>query len=164
MITVSGILFNLMDPDPDLININDIAHGLSNNCRWNGHTQSFFSVAEHCIRCYWMYKRETDLFQKKIGLAILLHDAEESYWGDVISPLKSIYPDIAKKMDHLRNLIYKKYGIYNNHRPVVKSIDKFMLRWEHVNAVGNDWVATFNQYRAKMKYLQIFKELYGEEV
>ena len=48
MITNSGILFNLLDPDPEDILIEDIAVHLSRIARWNGGTKKFYSVAEHC--------------------------------------------------------------------------------------------------------------------
>src|SRR4030042_2014756 len=52
MLTVSNILIDLYNPNPETIFIEDIAHGLANNCRWNGHTQKFWSVAQHCCMMY----------------------------------------------------------------------------------------------------------------
>ena len=47
--TASGLYIDPLNPDPDCINIDDIAHALSNQCRFSGHTSRFFSVAEHCL-------------------------------------------------------------------------------------------------------------------
>lgn len=42
MHTWSGRKFFPLDPRPDEISINDIAHALSNQCRFNGHTTKFY--------------------------------------------------------------------------------------------------------------------------
>ena len=49
MITYSGIDFNLLEPDINLIKLEDIAHGLAFTCRWNGGCKKYYSVAEHCL-------------------------------------------------------------------------------------------------------------------
>lgn len=50
MATFIGEIFDLMNPNPEQIKIKDIAHGLAFNCRCNGHTKNYYSVAEHSIR------------------------------------------------------------------------------------------------------------------
>jgi 5'-deoxynucleotidase YfbR-like HD superfamily hydrolase len=108
MITASKCLVNLMDPDPDTILIEDIAHGLANNCRWNGHSQKFWSVAQHCCMMF-------DKAPYNQRLSYLFHDAEEAYWGDMIRPLKNVIrekcPEIIELMKSMRTLIYKKFRI-----------------------------------------------------
>ena len=47
--THTGKKFHFLDPHSDEICIEDIAHSLSLKCRFNGHTSSFYSVAQHCI-------------------------------------------------------------------------------------------------------------------
>src|SRR4051812_41471612 len=42
--TVSGNRVSLLDPQPDTIDIFDIAHSLSMLCRFNGHITMFYSV------------------------------------------------------------------------------------------------------------------------
>ena len=36
--------FDVLNPDPELICIEDIAHALSNQCRFTGHTREFYSA------------------------------------------------------------------------------------------------------------------------
>ena len=47
--TFTGRQFFPLDPDPQDIDIVDIAHSLAMQCRYNGHTDRFYSVAEHCV-------------------------------------------------------------------------------------------------------------------
>ncbi len=48
---LSGRRLDLLDPSPLDIEIDDIAHGLSRQARWNGQTSGdwAFSVAQHCL-------------------------------------------------------------------------------------------------------------------
>ncbi len=49
--TFSGQYVNVFAPDPDTILIEDIAHALSQQCRFGGHLPEFYSVAQHCVIC-----------------------------------------------------------------------------------------------------------------
>lgn len=70
--TYTGKKFYPFDPNPDDISILDIAHALSNICRYGGHCSIFYSVAEHSIRVH-------DTVRKELRLVALLHDAAEAY-------------------------------------------------------------------------------------
>jgi 5'-deoxynucleotidase YfbR-like HD superfamily hydrolase len=140
MITFSGIVVDLMKPDPETILIADIAHGLANNCRWNGHTQHFWSVAQHC--CMMFDKAPYDE-----RLSWLFHDAEEAYWWDMIKPLKNVIrdkcPEILDRMKLMRQIIYKKFEI----SPLTMECmiaDFECLEWEFENIIkisnGNFWL------------------------
>jgi 5'-deoxynucleotidase YfbR-like HD superfamily hydrolase len=77
----SGVLFDPFDPDLELINIGDIAHALSHQCRFSGHTSHFYSVALHSILM-------SHYCDPQDALWGLLHDASEAYLVDLPSPLK----------------------------------------------------------------------------
>lgn len=79
--TYTGKHFHILDPMPDEINIEDIAHSLSMQCRFTGHCAAFFSVAEHSVIVSLLVKPEH-------ALAGLLHDASEAYLTDVARPVK----------------------------------------------------------------------------
>ena len=85
--TVSGIPFDLLDPKPDMVRGDDIAHALSRIVRFNGHTSGEpYSVAHHSMLV-------ADLLASwgappAIVREGLLHDAAEAYYGDIVSPLK----------------------------------------------------------------------------
>lgn len=81
--TFSGLAFDLVDPDPSMISIKDIAISLANQCRFNGHTKRFYSVAEHSLYVSRVLPRD-------LAFCGLMHDAAEAYVGDMTSPMKSI--------------------------------------------------------------------------
>jgi hypothetical protein len=78
--TFCGRHVHVFDPRPDEIELLDIAHALSNQCRYNGHTNRFYSVAEHAVYVSWSCGQ--------FALEGLLHDAAEAYIGDLVSPIK----------------------------------------------------------------------------
>jgi len=78
--------FDPINPDAELICIEDIAHALPMICRGNGHVSSFWSVGEHCILC--AKEAAAKGYSNRLVLAALLHDASECYMSDVPRPLK----------------------------------------------------------------------------
>ena len=74
-------------PNPDDIRIEDIAHALSNQCRFAGHAREFYSVAEHSVHV-------SQLCLPEHALWGLLHDASEAYLVDLPRPLK-LLPEFA---------------------------------------------------------------------
>ncbi len=85
IVTHGGKMYNYLDPHPDMIAIEDIAHALSHMCRFNGHTNLFYSVAQHSMSV--AYRMPGTAEEK---LAALLHDAAEAYMCDIPSPLKPL--------------------------------------------------------------------------
>ena len=97
--TVTGKRVSLTKPHPDSIDIEDIAVGLSNTCRFGGQTYKHYSVAEHSIACCENAERVGEPID--VQLALLLHDAPEAYLGDIIRPLKLIIGDIYKDLEEM---------------------------------------------------------------
>lgn len=81
--TYTGRPFWPLDPRPEDFNIMDIAHGLSNICRFGGHSRVFYSVAQHSVFVSHLAP----------GMEALLHDATEAYLGDMVRPLKGSMPE-----------------------------------------------------------------------
>lgn len=78
--TVSGGMVFPTAPDPREINLEDIAHSLAMQCRFNGHCREFYSVAQHSV----IVSRHCHRFP----LLGLMHDAAEAYVGDIVRPIK----------------------------------------------------------------------------
>ena len=47
--TWSGRQFDLLAPTADMVDPVDIAHALSLICRFSGHVDRHYSVAQHCV-------------------------------------------------------------------------------------------------------------------
>jgi uncharacterized protein len=108
---LSGRRLDLLDPAPLDIEIEDIAHGLAFQARWNGQTRGEYpySVAEHSILVEQIYSALVPEALPKWKLAALLHDAPEFVIGDMISPVKATvgsgYADLDRRLTaavHLR--------------------------------------------------------------
>ncbi len=84
IVTYTGKIFDLLNPKPEMVCIEDIAHSLAYQCRYTGHTRFFYSVAQHCV----LMAENPDL--PGDPLKKLLHDAAEAYIGDIASPWKKL--------------------------------------------------------------------------
>lgn len=122
MHTASGKAFPFMEPGIADIDIHDIAHSLSMQCRFNGHIRWFYSVAEHSVNV----SNEVD---EQYAMAALLHDASEAYIGDLVSPLKAKLPDYQEIEHRLDHTIRRRYQI-ESYDPIqddeVKRADRAM--------------------------------------
>lgn len=79
--TYTGKMFYPFAPRVEDVDIEDIAHSLAHQCRFNGHCTRFYSVAEHSVHC-------SEVLPAEYALWGLMHDAAETYIGDVVRPLK----------------------------------------------------------------------------
>jgi hypothetical protein len=133
--TFSGRKFYFLDPQPEDFDIKDIAHALSMNCRYTGHCDRFYSVAEHS----WHMSRMAPEGQE---LACLLHDGSEAYITDIASPIKQHLPDYQAMEDRILSRLFAKYGLEYPLHPVVKHLDLTMLSTEAhylLKSSGNTW-------------------------
>ena len=105
--TYTGVMFDPLSPDTELIDIVDIAHALSMLCRANGHFRSFYSVGQHSINC--MREAKARGYSEKMQLACLLHDASEAYLSDVTRPVKKELPKYLEIEKPLQDAIWAKY-------------------------------------------------------
>lgn len=83
----SGEYVDPMNLQPDDLRLEDIAHALAKQCRFSGHTRTFYSVAEHCVRVSLVLHGQS---AEAVELSMwgLLHDASEAYLVDLPRPLK----------------------------------------------------------------------------
>jgi hypothetical protein len=163
MQTFTGKRFYLLDPQPEDIDIIDIAHALSMTCRYGGHTEKFYSVAEHSFLI-------SRALPQPLKLAGLLHDSAEAYVGDVISPVKPKLNGFKDLENKILSVICEKYGCLNfigNH--LIKKADFDILKNEHEQAMkpGVEWsyqgdgmdvmIEFWNPEEAKRRFLAEFK-------
>jgi hypothetical protein len=108
--TASGKKFFPMEPHADDLDIRDIAHALSNQCRWGGHCLRFYSVAEHSVRVMRCLAAagHTD---RSILLWGLLHDAAEAYLCDLPRPVKEMFPAYREAEDRILKVVSHKYHL-----------------------------------------------------
>ena len=92
-----------LDPKPEEIVPEDIAHALALKCRFGGHSRRFYSVAEHSLRVFSIVQATSERapafgpfygiardanIRELAGYYALLHDAAEAYLADIPRPVK----------------------------------------------------------------------------
>lgn len=135
----SGRPFFLTDPKAREVDIRDIAHSLANQCRFNGHTKKFYSVAQHSVIV-------SENVPTNLALEGLLHDAGETYVTDLAKPVKVLvegaYTELENTMDHI---ICEAFDLkYENcHAGPVKIADKRTVATERRDLMhpsqGTNW-------------------------
>lgn len=134
MQTHSGGRFYPMDVRPEDINPEDIAHALGLLCRYGGHVDRFYSVAEHCVLMSYAVPQVD-------ALAALLHDATEAYVVDVPRPLKAYLPEYKKIEARVWDAIAIRFGINPLLSGAVHAADTRILLNETAALMRNreDW-------------------------
>ena len=128
--TFSGMRFWPLEPDPDKVCIEDIAHALSYQCRFGGHSCKFYSVAEHSVNVSKLCAQEDALWG-------LLHDGFEVYLVDIPRPLKKL-PEFAAYREaesRLQRVIAVRFGLSAEQPASVTEADDTML-WIEAHSLG----------------------------
>lgn len=131
MLTKSHKAFYFDAPKQSQICLEDIAHALSNLCRFNGHCSEFYSVAQHSVYA-------SQLCPPEAQLDGLFHDATEAYIGDMVSPLKKLIPAFSEYEDSLWRTIAAKFSLSRTLPASVKKADLQMLATEARDLMGAD--------------------------
>ncbi len=128
--TYSGISFQPLDPSPNLLDIEDIAHALSQQCRFSGHTRVHYSVAEHSVRVSELLKSWG--FSKQVQLWGLLHDASEAYLADIPAPLKAAPEFMGYRIaeTELMIAVCDRFGLPHDEPDAVRIADATLLATE----------------------------------
>ena len=98
-----------LEPRVADIDIEDIAHALSMQCRFGGHTRYHYSVAQHCVLLADRAMFLTENHDK--ALALLLHDASEAYLVDFPRPVKKLMPEYAVAEERLQSVIHRRFQV-----------------------------------------------------
>ena len=105
--TWSGVRFDILEPSAEMVVWKDIAYSLARQCRFNGHTSRFYSVAHHCV----LASKFVDGSDERYALYALLHDAAEAYIGDLPAPVKCLLPEFKRIEYGILRAVYAKAGI-----------------------------------------------------
>lgn len=117
-----GSYFDFDNPQRHMFPVREIAHSLSNLCRFTGHVREFYSVAQHSVIVSLMVPPE-------LKLAALFHDAAEAYIGDCATPLKrklGDYKAIQKEVEYWLGLTLEsrwQFAGLNPEHPLIKQAD-----------------------------------------
>lgn len=105
IVTSVGRRFWPLDPRPEDVCIYDIAHHLSNICRFTGAVRKLYSVAQHSVHVSQLCQQHP--------LIALLHDASEAYLADVASPVKQSHEMAAYREAEIRltRCIFTRFNI-----------------------------------------------------
>lgn len=120
--TFTGLKFYHLNPQPDAMCIEDIAHSLSHTCRFVGMCREFYSVAQHSVLCSWIVPPEHAQWA-------LQHENEESWYGDWASPMKFLPGfDGARAMAKQAQAVSMvKFGLPATEPAAVKAADMLLL-------------------------------------
>jgi hypothetical protein len=145
--TFTGRFVDTRVPNADTITIEDIAHALSQICRYGGHCQTFYSVAEHAVFVSKRLERRGHGPLRQIGG--LHHDDSEAYLGDIPRPLKPLlgagYARLTERMDKaIIKALDLPFTSYMFHDDEVKAADNWALLVEAkylLPSKGVNWTA-----------------------
>lgn len=122
--TASGKRFWPLEPRPEDIDIDDVAHALSQLCRFTGHTRWPYSVAQHSVEV-------SRIVPDHVALEGLLHDAAEAYMADVARPVKrSLMHVLGPIEERLERCIAERFDLVYPWPADVKRADDILLATE----------------------------------
>ncbi len=135
ILTVSGKYINFVETADNVVLVTDIAHALSQVCRFAGHTREFYSVAQHSVLV-------SQIVAPEFALQALFHDATEAYIGDVTRPLKALLPAYRAIEARLQDDIFAKLGLPPKIPSEIKQADLVLLATEQRDLMpwhGDEW-------------------------
>lgn len=130
--TFTGRRFWPLQPKAEEVALQDIAHALSNICRFTGHTNHFYSVAQHSVLVSRTVPAEFALWG-------LLHDASEAYLADISRPVKQQMPFYQEAERRLEKVIASAFGLPWPMPAAVKEVDTRMLMTEKRDVLVCPW-------------------------
>lgn len=179
ILTYSGKYVTPLDLQPWQVDITDIAHALSMQCRFSGHVSEFYSVAQHSVLvAQYLANRGASYEVMRLGL---LHDAAEAYLQDMARPLKEnsklgeAYRDAEQRAF---NAIAAAFDLLYLHHADVKEADLALLALErsHLMPGNGEWgllegislpndinFEPWPQHIAKARFLEAFDDLFLKE-
>lgn len=134
--TYTGKKFYPQKPDPNDIDIADVAHSLSNKCRFSGATYRFYSVAQHSVHV-------CEFAPDEYKLEALLHDACEAYFPDIPNPMKPFLRDLVAFEAQIQVAVATRFNLEFPFPAIVKEIDREIIADEArclMHTGGAEWL------------------------
>lgn len=123
ILTYTGTWFDVFNPRPEDVDILDIAHALACTNRFGGHTDLPYTVAQHSVLAS-QYVPEED------ALWALLHDASETYLGDMPKPIKDRIPQFGEVEEGVLAAVAERFGLETPKPESVKAVDRRLMLTE----------------------------------
>ena len=109
--TASGF-WDLEHPESNNVRAIDIAWALSNINRFTGHTSRPWSVLNHSMLVAGLaFQHRKGQLTTTEKLCLLLHDSQEAFVGDVVSPLKKLLPGYKAVEEPTAAHIMQRFGV-----------------------------------------------------
>ena len=129
--TFTGRRFYPLQPRFEDVCLIDIAHALSNICRFTGHTKTFYSVAQHSVLVSTLVGSDP-LTQ----LWALLHDASEAYLCDIAKPVKPLLTGYVEAEERVMRVIAEKFDLGWPRPEIIHTADMQALATERRDLMG----------------------------
>lgn len=172
--TAAGRKFHLLKPHTTPIAIEEIAHALSQICRFTGHTRTLYSVAQHAVLVSYVVP-------DRFALHGLMHENAEAVLGDVSSPLKQLLPAYKPLEINVEHAMAQSLGLPDllwddEARAEVKHADRVLLVTEKRDLMppdvgpDSDWpdidplpwtIEPLWPFMAKALFLRRYQQLTG---
>lgn len=127
--TFSGQKFFPLSPRAEAVHLVDIAHALAMKCRYSGHCDRFYSVAEHSVHI-------SRVLPTEFALWGLLHDAAEAYLPDVPRPIKPHLTGFAAIERSIMREVCVRFDLPEQEPAQVKWADTAILADELAQVMG----------------------------
>lgn len=177
MTTYTGRRVNPSTMQPKDVDMRDIAHALSNMCRFGGHCPQFYSVAEHSVYVAFCARAEN----REQRLAAFAHDFSEAYIVDVPRPIKKQRNmEGYREIEHrLSQVIYAHLGILDvamsdEAQEMIHRADEEVLHaeasqffgsesgdWQLSEAPASVWIQCLSPTYAKDFFMDRFAKING---
>jgi hypothetical protein len=154
--------------DAPTFDTEEMAHALSMQCRYTGHTKEFYSVAEHCVLVSMMCSELPECYgdQNPLDASFegLMHDAHEAYISDLAAPWKVLVPDYRAVEERFEAACRKAYGLPPGRvTDGVKRADWYALFLEAREllppGISDDWVTPYPDFREQLNKVDAY--VYG---
>jgi hypothetical protein len=156
--TFSGRQVDPLNLRPEDVHIVDIAHSLSLQCRYMGHSAGFYSVAEHSVYVANTLRRAGH----DVGLQLegLMHDSSEAYLMDVPRPIKAshVFTEYRALEAKIEQTVAERFGLPYPMSAVVKAADMEVYRAEQ--ATIRDFGGRWTPAEAEARFTDLYRVLY----